>query len=589
MTRASFKQRSTELARERFLAGDDAGDGVPATILRSWERCLSAGVDPSGPKELPFRGEFDPDCALVRAVRGVVEPIFTEIQSEGIAMLVSDAQGQLLGRWAEDRRLLEALDIVSGTPGYDCGEELVGTMALGTVLEDQHPLAVRGAEHFSDRYHEFSTFGAPIVHPVTGALEGAIDFTAFTDEASELMMPLVIRAAGEIGTRLMSGYAGADRALLDGYLRADRRGYRRPIVAMNDRVTIANPLADDLLAGVDRRLINEMVNRAIVDGRREIVLRDDERAVHASIQEVATVDGVAGAVVQLRSVEDESPGGRRRTHATSWVADVLPGGSAAWRQFQQQAAHAAETRQRTLLVGESGIGTLTCAERLAASQMSSGVPTAIDVHAASVASPDSWLDELVERAEGHSQALVLSGLEKLDEGSLAALCSCTDELQEVAWILAVYRVDPVHPALPAALAARFPHVLEVPPLRERPEDIPELVDRIAGAGEFGERQVDDAVKRTLASFDWPGNVRQLKHVVKVACHASRGTRMRLDDLPAQFRTPCEKRRLSRLEQVERTAIVTALQAADGNKKAAAADLGISRSTLYRRLVVLDLA
>ncbi|WP_236792156.1 sigma-54-dependent Fis family transcriptional regulator [Amycolatopsis sp. GM8] len=583
MARAATQQRAIELARRRFLAGENADGSVRDTILRSWTRCVAAGVNPTGPMELPHRGAVDPDSALLRAVRSVVEPIFAEMRTDAVAVLVSDAQGRLLGRWASARRLLGALDSVAAAPGYDCGEQLAGTTALGTVLEEQHPVAVRGAEHFSEVYRELSAFGAPIIHPVSGTLEGAIDFVSSTNEASELMMPLAIRAAGEIGTHLLSGYAAADRALLDGYLRADRRGYRRPIIAVNDRVLIANPLATDLLAGVDRQLLQEKIERAMADGRRKVVLCDGEPPVYATIQKIETADSVAGAVVQLRKAEDE-PSRRSPRPAESRMSATLPGKSVVWRRFVQEAAHAAESRQHTLLVGESGSGKLTSARRLC-SVANGNPPPALDVAEAIRRSPRSWLTELAERASNGSAPLVLTHLDRVDERALAALCSYLDDLRDPAWIIGTFGIDARRPSAPASLTARFPHVLQVPPLRDRPEDIPELVDTIAAAGN---RRVDEAVKRTLSSFDWPGNIRQLERIVKAACRAGGGAPVRLDDLPLQFRTPKHRRTLSRLEQAERDAVIAALQATNGNKKAAAADLGISRATLYRRLVVLDL-
>lgn len=586
MSKAATQQRTIELARRRFLAGEGADGSVRDMILRSWTRCRAAGVNPTGPIELPHRGQVDPDSALLRAVRSVVEPIFAEMQTDAVAMLVSDAQGQLLGRWASARRLLGALDSVAAAPGYDCGEQLAGTTALGTVLEEQHPVAVRGAEHFSEVYRDLSAFGAPIIHPVSGTLEGAIDFVSATKEASELMMPLAIRAASEIGTRLLSGYAAADRALLDGYLRADRRGYRRPIIAVNDRLLIANPLATDILAGVDRQLLQEKIECAMADGQRKVVLCDGELPVYATIRKIETADSLAGAVVQLRTAEQESSR-RTRRPAELRLSETLPGKSAVWRRFVQEAVHAWETRQHTLLVGESGAGKFTCARRI--SSVSSGTAdSTVDLNEVISRSPSSWLAEIAERASNSAIPLVVTHLDRVDEPALAALCSWMDSVDEPAWIIGTFAIDSRRPAAPASLAAHFPHVLEVPPLRNRREDIPELVETIADAAGFAGLRVDDAAKRTLSSFDWPGNIRQLERIVKAACRASGGARVRLCDLPQQFRTPRHKRVLSRLEQAERDAVIAALQASNGNKKAAAADLGISRATLYRRLVVLDL-
>ncbi|MFC5947564.1 sigma-54-dependent Fis family transcriptional regulator [Pseudonocardia lutea] len=577
------------MARERFLAGDEVGGSVRDTILRSWQRCAAAGVAPSGPHQLPSYGELDSESAFLRAVRAVITPIFAEMQTEGVAVLVSDAEGRLLHRWAEDRSILEALDEVAAAPGYDCGEQYAGTTALGTVLEERHPVAVRGAEHYSDVYREISAFGAPVIHPVSGTLEGAIDFVSSTDRASELVIPLVIRLASEIGERLLSGYAAADRALLDGYLRADRRGYRRAIVAMNDRMMIANPLADDMLKGVDRQALQEKVRRAIVDGRRKLILHAGEPAMYATIDRVDTPDALAGAVVQLRMGGfDSSRRGRVAPAAPPQLTAVLPGRSPAWTRFLEDASAAVASGQHILLVGEPGAGKRTSARRLALAIAKRAGHSTLDVGSASRRAPRSWLNELNLLAAGHSTPIVMTGLEKADDGALTALCAHLDEMTGPSRIFATFQTGSRHTAPPDALVARFTHVLTVPPLRQRADDIPELIDAIAANGQAIPPRIDDAVKRTLSTFDWPGNVRQLADVVEAALRAAGGTWVRLPDLPPSYRAAKSGRRLSKLEQVERAAIIAALQTANGNKKAAAEDLGISRATLYRRLVVLDI-
>ncbi|MBC8068701.1 MAG: sigma-54-dependent Fis family transcriptional regulator, partial [Deltaproteobacteria bacterium] len=142
---------------------------------------------------------------------------------------------------------------------------------------------------------------------------------------------------------------------------------------------------------------------------------------------------------------------------------------------------------------------------------------------------------------------------------------------------------------------------ELPPLRERPGDIEQLVAHFAMGfgGEIGrrfERIAPDALE-VLRRYRWPGNVRELRNVVERAMVLGDGVAIQLDDLPPELlhSAPAGAAPVAvpgtvrTLEQLERDAIAAALDATGGNKARAAALLGIDRTTLYRKLKDLDIA
>ena len=87
--------------------------------------------------------------------------------------------------------------------------------------------------------------------------------------------------------------------------------------------------------------------------------------------------------------------------------------------------------------------------------------------------------------------------------------------------------------------------------------------------------------RALAAHDWPGDVRQLEAVIRQALARRRGD-ITVDDLPVEQRRAPDVA-LTAMQRLERDAILRSLDEAGGNRAAAAEHLGISRSTLYRRL------
>ena len=127
--------------------------------------------------------------------------------------------------------------------------------------------------------------------------------------------------------------------------------------------------------------------------------------------------------------------------------------------------------------------------------------------------------------------------------------------------------------------------ITLPPLRERTEDIPALVEHfLRKYSAAAKKTVADAapeVLERLHSYPWPGNVRELENTIERAVILNSKSRIMLEDLPAPVRQAQAGPSLS-LEEMERRHIAQVLQETKGNVKAAAAVLGIDRKTLYRK-------
>jgi transcriptional regulator of acetoin/glycerol metabolism len=82
---------------------------------------------------------------------------------------------------------------------------------------------------------------------------------------------------------------------------------------------------------------------------------------------------------------------------------------------------------------------------------------------------------------------------------------------------------------------------------------------------------------------WPGNLRQMDATIRGLLSSAIGPEIRPESLPLELQGSSRKRDLSAIEELELGAILTALKQHNGNKLAAAQSIGISRSTLYRKL------
>jgi DNA-binding NtrC family response regulator len=137
--------------------------------------------------------------------------------------------------------------------------------------------------------------------------------------------------------------------------------------------------------------------------------------------------------------------------------------------------------------------------------------------------------------------------------------------------------------------------IDLPPLRQRIEDLPLLVNHFIGKfTETAKREVkgiDAAALAALQSHDWPGNIRELEHVLERAVLLGKNDTVGLDDLPPQLTAHGEEafmvgqavaKQLT-LRDLEKEYIGKVLENTHGNKTEAARILGVDRTTLYRKL------
>jgi DNA-binding NtrC family response regulator len=133
--------------------------------------------------------------------------------------------------------------------------------------------------------------------------------------------------------------------------------------------------------------------------------------------------------------------------------------------------------------------------------------------------------------------------------------------------------------------------IELPPLRERLDDLPALVEHFVRvyARKYGlaEKTVSESALAALGRHHWPGNVRELSHAVERALILSDGDTLGTGDFRLARGSDDAPGSLN-LEENERRMVSLALEQAGGNISQAAATLGITRSALYRRIEKFDL-
>lgn len=136
--------------------------------------------------------------------------------------------------------------------------------------------------------------------------------------------------------------------------------------------------------------------------------------------------------------------------------------------------------------------------------------------------------------------------------------------------------------------------LHVPPLRERPEDLRGLADMMLqrvshGIGQHIEGYTPAALARIL-SYPWPGNIRELENAIESACAWATQSLIDIDDLPEEISDDTSVHQVMTsnalvrpLHDVQRDLILAAIEQNGGNKAAAADQLRIGKTTLFRKL------
>ena len=135
--------------------------------------------------------------------------------------------------------------------------------------------------------------------------------------------------------------------------------------------------------------------------------------------------------------------------------------------------------------------------------------------------------------------------------------------------------------------------LEIPPLRNRKEDIPLLAEQfLRDMGRIYDEpphQISTAAMKRLTEYDWPGNVRELRNVLERACALTQNATLTVEDLPSEVTTrsaesvPAAAEAIVSLAESERQAIASALRASGGNQSRTALALQVERHRLGRMI------
>lgn len=527
-------------------------------IARSWRRATMAGLRPSTALRDTRHTEIDRRSSLLAAAGPVLDELDDRLMDTLSSTVLVEPAGFIVRRWCGDRIAAACLDKLGIDQGTCLQERAVGTNAPGTALETRAGIVVHGSEHFAEELRVFSCYAQPIFHPVTRRLEGAFDLSVLASQANPLLAPVVAKAVAEIEQRLLEGSRISEQVLLGAFQSAARRG--KPVVAIGEDLLLSNQAAADLLDSADLALLRSLDFDLARPAELDLELRSGQRARARAERVPGARGGVLVDIVPL----DATPVPRQR-----------PRSEGSDRVSTQPVGH-------LHIAGPIGSGRTTEAHARATRQPC----TVLTAGEAVRGGVSGWAAEFTEAVRTETGTICVDGVDLLPAElvDLVATHAAADRPPHL--VLTTGTPETLSEGV-RALTAHCAETVELLPLAHRISELRQLTARILdelGAGQT--HHLTPGALRVLGSYDWPGNLTQLRAVLRHAL-GKRGTgAITAGDLPATVSADAVSRDFGLIERAERNAIIAALRAANGNKAKAARILGISRTTLYTRMRVL---
>lgn len=597
-----------------------------------------------------LRARVSRSRTMVDVARQFMGSLYKLVAGSGFVVCLCDQDGYLLEVMGDTEALSEG-ERIWLTPGVNWSESAMGTSGIGVSLATDSPVQVCAAEHYWIGCHSWTCSSAPI-HDPRGELIGVLTMSGHCTKVHPHTLGMVVAAAQAIDNELEARRASEGLAVAHQYLLATMESITDGLLTVDieGRVSHLNAVAGRLL-GLDRTVtvgkklghsmfrqlgLGEVLQtgREFADRELDLDLPKGKSHLSATAKPVKSPDGrVMGATVILREMGTVRKLVQRMAGARAMFtfADII-GEDPAFRRAVDMAMVAAESSSTVLLLGESGTGKEMFAHAIHnASSRRDGPFVALNCAAIPRELVGTELFGYAEGAFTGARREGSPGKFELADGGTIFL----DEIGEMPLDLQVAllrvlqdkqvtrvggrRVVPVDVRVIASTnksiseeVARgsfrrdlyfrlnvFP--ISIPPLRDRKSDIPILanhfMEKLATKMGKSVRGIDKDAMEVLLSHDWPGNVRELENLIEHVINVSKDGLIKASTILTALNNSPRSRGTPRpsgcgtsltLESSEKLTLLEALRCSRGLVSEAAKILGVSRSTLYRKMKKHDI-
>ncbi len=565
-----------------------------------------------------------------------LEDLYEFMEGRPCALLLTDESGCLLAQTGHPETLGELAALGFG-PGAFFSEGRIGTNAINLAALEGIPLCVSGPQHFNQSLHPWHCCASP-VYDSNGRQVAIVALICRVEEAAPGDLALTVSAGRELANllqmeRLMQEsqhhlselYALLD-GMDDGVLAWDPQG----------RLRYLNALAASRLRLDPDLCLGQPLDRHLLLPRR-LQLAIEERAplshVEVTLERTGTGEFI-DALVSLKPLPGPDgvgfiallhPADRlraiHRLRQTVPELSALVGESSAMRKLLRHARQAARGQGPVLLRGEEEVGKAQLAEAIHfGSERAAGPLVTLNCQALPgdrMALELMGSDEAGQERAGkfelaHGGTLVLEQVECLSLPMQAALLQLlkTGRIQR----FDSARILPLRVRIIATSSAPLEQRVQeghfgrqllyalqgcelwLPSLRERTADLPGLISQqLVAQGREPGRRFNPAALDCLLAYPWPGNLGELRSAIEYALLHSSEALIPPQALPVTIRHGHQPAvdavvgpPLLTLAELERQAILRSAHASKGQVSLMARQLGISRTTLWRRLKLLDM-
>ncbi len=643
---SSYSEYDTREAWERFVStgkeADASSPKVRGEILDSWRRSRDSGVDAAS---LASRKVYDEhqihlrrerNAALRKAASAAFKRLEPHLKEARTILILADDQGVIIDAIGDAHVLDEGQEIHLELGG-DWSEKTIGTNGIGTALKTGKPAYVHASEHFAEGVQAWTCAGAPIFDPFTQTIIGVVDLSGPPQIFRQHNVALVLAAAREIEIALAEQKQVERTQLLEAFLMSDysrahesvvlvdqtgrvlfRRGFEADMLRRAKELSVGHKLLPKLEGLSDQDIPKLLPLNVEAEGIERLKLEGVFRGAALFLKDKSRLPRAAGETCKIKP---------RANVAEDQIQIV--GSSPKMVDAMGLAERAALANVSVLIHGETGVGKELFA-RLIHSRLPDDKAPYVPVNCAAISS-DLIGAELFGYAEGAFTGAAQGGRTgKFELASGGVLC--LDEIGDMPIELqpyllraleqrAIYRIGdsqrrPVDVRLVAMTNRDLRQeiekgnfrrdlfyrlgvmTIEVPPLRERGDDVVALVEHFsehyAQESGLGPMTFTDKVLELLLRYQWPGNVRELRNAVQRLYLIKRDTLVTERDLAPEILDDFESGdedslehilggHSGDLESIEASAIRRTIIAESGNLTKVAQVLGISRPTLYRKM------
>lgn len=622
---------------------------IRKAVLESWHRCLLNRLDPLTPPNLTTlaKGKLNKLRRLNRDLLQIAMPVIKMIElsvtGSGFLLTLTEKNGivlEVLG----DKDVIGMAHKTFYLPGCNRTTAEAGTNAIGLCLDVGEPIQLTGAEHFNIHHHPWTCSSAPIRNRA-GDIIGVITLSGRSTGKHKHTLALVSAAAASIEGQLRERDLVDATKRLNSILTSIYDAISDGFIALDQKQTIThfNSAARRML-GLDlENIIGKHLLEIAVRQPKLMTTLDTGESMEATEISFKGAKGVETFICRVDPIHTQNYKilGHIITMAEQRqilnIAKKIGGNYAKYEfsdikgrdpEFLRQikmARIAAKANSRVLILGESGTGKELFAQAIHNhSNRSNGPFVAISCAAiprdlieselfgykggAFTGARQKGMIGKFELANGgtlfldetNGMPLELQGklLRALQQNEIMRLgdnrtipidvrviaASNTDLMEEVE-----------HGNFREDLYYRL-NVMEIniPPLRERLDDIELLMQHIMDrhCRQMGLKKLAIAPQalQILKAYDWPGNVRELENLVERALLLCDGDTILKEHLPLRRRKSLAARSSGSvsMQQGVRDMIESTLERCHGNVSQAAKELGIARSTLYRKMAQLGI-